>query len=93
MHQCECEESDHTINEQIINLKPIKWLPKTKAFPNSNATTQKMNFSLSYADELREKKECNFWSFYYKVSRASKLNRACRGRFASFKEMSSKKFD
>ena len=56
MHQCESEESDHTINEQIINLKPIKWLWKTEAFPNSNATTQKMNFSLSYANETREEK-------------------------------------
>ena len=28
-----------------------------------------------------------------KISRAGELNRAYRGRFASFKEMSSKKFD
>ena len=30
MHQCECEESDHTINEQIKNLKPKQMIAENK---------------------------------------------------------------
>ena len=30
MHQCECEESDHTINEQIKNLNPKQKIAENK---------------------------------------------------------------
>ena len=64
MHQNKCKRSDHTIQQTNAKLEAIQidCEKLRKTFPNSNATTQKMNFSLSYANELREKKECNFWS-------------------------------
>ena len=68
-------------------------MEKQKLFQTQMQLLQKMDFFLSFANELREKKECNFWSFWLRVSKPSKLNRAYRGRFASFKEMHSKKFD
>ena len=52
-------------HNQQTNNKPeaYQMIAETKAFLNPNATTQKWNFSLSYANETRERKECNLWSF------------------------------
>ena len=85
MHQCECEESDHTINEQIKNPKPKQMIAENKKlFQTQMQLLKKWTFCLSFANELREKNECNFWSLCLEISRAGKLNRAYRGRFASF---------
>ena len=44
-------------------LEAYQMIAGNKSFPIPNATTQKWTFSLNYANETREKKECNFWSF------------------------------
>ena len=92
MHQCECKESDHTINEQIINSK-LSNDCGNKSFSKSKCNYSRMKFSLSYANETREKKRMQLLIFLFKVNKANKQNRAYRGRFVSFKEMCPKKLN
>ena len=70
MHQCECEERNHTINKQIITPNPIKCLWK-QSFSNSKCNYSKMNFFFKlWKWNKREKIQLSI--FLFKVNKASK---------------------
>ena len=87
-------------HNQWTNEKPkaktnLFWKLKNFSKLKCNLIKKKWTFSFNFANELRERNKCNYWSLSLQTSKWSEQaswKKAHRGRSANFEEITSKKF-
>ena len=60
MHQCECKESNHTINEQNKKPEAYQMIAENKNFSKLKCNYSKNELFVKFCKWIKREKECNF---------------------------------